>query len=92
MTVEEKINFLKKAIKKSFCVQANGNMVLFNEHETEEHENTIYFDDITGDDYAFHIDLTEIKDIELNNGNFKLIFENGNDMNIRIAVIKKYEW
>ena len=92
MTIKEKIDFLKKAIEKSFCVQANGNMVLFNEHETEEHENTIYFDDITGDDYAFHIDLTEIKDIELNKGNFKLIFENGEDMNIRIAVIKKYEW
>lgn len=92
MKIEQKIDFFKNAIKNSFCVDIRGHIVLYNQYETSNNKNQIYFDDCTADDYACSIDLTKIKDIDLNNGIFIITFDNYEKLTVKIAVIQKYNW
>lgn len=97
MELKDKINFLLEAIKESRFIILDGVICCCNKHETFEYRDeidTIFFDDAEEDDHYSLINVDKIKDIELVNGTFKIIFDRDtkNYSIIHILVIKRFEW
>jgi hypothetical protein len=93
MELKDKINYLLKAIKKSRFVILDGVICCCNKHETFEYRDeidTIFFDDAEEDDHYKLINIDKIKDIELVNGTFKIIFDrNINNYSIIRTAVRK---
>ena len=94
MQLKDKVLCLLKQLKNSYWVVYNGNPCLYNEHETYENKNgdipnKIVFDDDTGDDYYAQVKLDNLKDIEIVNGKFKLIYFDDTYSFIGILIIKR---
>lgn len=91
MELKEKIEFMLSAAKKSCCVFYNGNICLFNEHETFsnfEKENSLYLDTPDGDDFYTCIDFNKVIDIKLNDGVFHVFF---NDKSLCVIIFATIE-
>ena len=95
MTLNEKIDYLLNALKESDLIFLNGVACLFNEYETFENEyvgnrpESLCIDDVDGDDLYQVVYLTSLEDISLNNGIFKLSYQNGEKNTIQILKIKE---
>ena len=90
MTLKDKLNIFLNALKESRCILYNGFFCLYSDQETTE--DNISFDDIDGDDYYTSIKVSQIKDIEIKNGSFKIIFNNDEYVLIHICIIKRYSF